>query len=88
MAMGSTLSEAVAEAGEVIEADAPPAPAPKAAKPKASASAEAEALSALQNLGYGPADAASAVAQAAQDEAGATTSDLIKAALRLLAPKG
>ncbi|WP_417248238.1 Holliday junction branch migration protein RuvA [Celeribacter sp.] len=90
MAMGSTLSEAVAEAGEVIEADAPPAPAPKAAKPKpkASASAEAEALSALQNLGYGPADAASAVAQAAQDEAGASTSDLIKAALRLLAPKG
>ncbi len=51
-------------------------------------SAQAEALSALQNLGYGPGDAAGAVAQAAGDAPDADTPDLIRAALKLLAPKG
>jgi len=51
-------------------------------------SAQAEALSALQNLGYGPGDAAGAVAEAAGASAGADTADLIRAALKLLAPKG
>lgn len=48
----------------------------------------AEALSALTNLGYGHSEAAAAVAeaQAAQENAG--TASLIRAALRLLAPKG
>lgn len=54
----------------------------------AAASAQAEALSALSNLGYGPGDAASAVAQAASDAPEAETAELIRAALKLLAPKG
>lgn len=53
-----------------------------------SAATQAEALSALQNLGYGPGDAASAVANAAGAAPGADTSELIRAALKLLAPKG
>jgi len=62
------------------------------APPNLSAAAQADALSALVNLGYGHGDAATAVA-----EASGTASDLapnldsgglIKAALRLLAPKG
>lgn len=55
-----------------------------AVKPKAQA-ASAEALSALANLGYAPADAARAVAQAADGAEG--TGDLIRAALKLLAPR-
>jgi Holliday junction DNA helicase RuvA len=51
-------------------------------------SAQAEALSALTNLGYGPSEAASAVARAAGEDAEAETAALIRAALRLLAPKG
>ena len=50
--------------------------------------AQAEALSALTNLGYGPGEAASAVAQAMADDNMAPTADLIRAALKLLAPKG
>lgn len=50
--------------------------------------AQAEALSALGNLGYGPGEAAGAVAQAMEVAPDATTADLIRAALRLLAPKG
>lgn len=46
--------------------------------------AQADALSALVNLGYGQGDAASAIAQAGDGDA----SELIRAALRLLAPKG
>ena len=44
-------------------------------------------MSALQNLGYGPSDAARAVAEAAGDAPEAETPALIRAALRLLAPK-
>ncbi len=51
-------------------------------------SAQADALSALGNLGYGPSDAAAAVAQAAGEDPSADTPDLIRAALKLLAPKG
>lgn len=84
MAMGGTVAEAtgdaVAEAAaEVIE------PMPAAAPPS---SAQADALSALGNLGYGPSDAAAAVAQAAGEDPGADTPALIRAALKLLAPKG
>ena len=53
-----------------------------------SAMAQAEALSALGNLGYGPGEAVQAVAQAAEAQPGMGTPDLIRAALRLLAPKG
>jgi Holliday junction DNA helicase RuvA len=49
--------------------------------------AQAEAMSALTNLGYGPGEAVQAVAQAAESHPGAGTPELIRAALRLLAPK-
>ena len=51
-------------------------------------SAQADALSALGNLGYGPSEAAAAVAQAAGDASDADAPALIRAALKLLAPKG
>ncbi len=54
----------------------------------ANAAATAEAMSALGNLGYAPSDAAGAVAQAAATQPEADTPSLIRAALRLLAPKG
>lgn len=54
----------------------------------ADSGAQAEALSALGNLGYAPGDAAAAVAQVLGDTPDAGTSDVIRAALRLLAPKG
>lgn len=67
-------------------------PAPKRTAPAAPvlapSSAVAEAMSALGNLGYGPSDAARAVAEAQTDAPEADTPTLIRAALRLLAPKG
>lgn len=82
MAMGGTLAQANGEAdGEVIET-------PTASPVMQNQSAQAEALSALGNLGYGPGDAAGAVAQAAGDMPTAETPALIRAALKLLAPKG
>lgn len=60
---------------------APPTPQPN------DGLAQAEALSALGNLGYGPGDAAAAVAQA-MEEGAQDTATLIRAALKLLAPKG
>lgn len=93
MALGGSLAEAQGEApasADVLEEPAvQPAPAPKAsAAPKAGAAAQAEALSALSNLGYGPGEAAAAVAEASGAEPELDTSGLIRAALRLLAPKG
>lgn len=86
MALGGTVHEALApEAGaEVVMVDrTEPARAPA----QSSAAGQAEALSALQNLGYGPSDAARAVAQAAGETEGGDTATIIRAALRLLAPK-
>jgi Holliday junction DNA helicase RuvA len=80
MAMGGGPDDAA-----VVETPGP-TPAVKAAVPSRSG-AQAEALSALQNLGYAPADAARAVAEAAGNEPEAETSGLIRAALRLLAPR-
>jgi Holliday junction DNA helicase RuvA len=54
----------------------------------ASSDAVAEALSALQHLGYGPGDAAGAVAEASSSDPEVGTAELIRAALKLLAPKG
>lgn len=59
----------------------------RAAKRDDGARAQAEAMSALGNLGYGPGEAVQAVAQAAEASPGADTPQLIRAALRLLAPK-
>lgn len=87
MAMGAAATASTEDVviDEVIET---PAPKTKAQAPAPSnANAQAEALSALGNLGYAPGDAASAVAQAAGDEAGLDTAGLIRAALKLLAPK-
>lgn len=92
MAMGAALSTVARADDDVIEAPAP-TPAPKkAAKAAASAAqvralASADALSALANLGYGPSDAAQAVAQVSGDQPEADTATLIRAALKLLAPK-
>lgn len=58
--------------------------------PRASAepAPQAEAMSALANLGYAPSEAAGAVARAAGEAPEAGTPALIRAALKLLAPKG
>jgi Holliday junction DNA helicase RuvA len=87
MAMGGAASVAAKASDEdaVIE---PMSSAPSAPVTIPSASAQAEALSALGNLGYAPGEAASAVAQAAGDAPDAETPALIRAALKLLAPKG
>lgn len=92
IAMGGALT---VDAGAVLDADEPgiepgtPAAAPKPAPAKApsSAAASADALSALTNLGYGPSEAAMAVAEASAREPGAGTAALIRAALKSLAPK-
>ena len=93
MAIGGDLTVDAGALG-VIEADGPEAaaPAPAAAAPARArpdaAQAVAEALSALVNLGYAQSEAAGAVAEAQATDPGAATPALIRAALRLLAPKG
>jgi holliday junction DNA helicase RuvA len=78
MALGS-------DGGALVE------PAPTASRktvtPSGTVAAQAEALSALQNLGYAPADAARAVAEAAGETPEAATPALIRAALKRLAPR-
>jgi holliday junction DNA helicase RuvA len=95
MAMGAALGEVLGTVPElddaVIESPAPAATggtAPSRPRAQRQSSATAEALSALQNLGYAPSEAASAVAEAAGNDPEATTPGLIRAALKLLAPKG
>lgn len=90
MAMGGTLAaaqgESAAEMDAVVETPTVPVAVPVAASGKVAA--QSEALSALSNLGYSPGEAAGAVAQAAGEAPEAETPDLIRAALKLLAPKG
>lgn len=82
MAMGAAAAPvASAEQTEVIDVIDAPVVAPSGA-------AQSEALSALGNLGYAPGEAAGAVAQAAGEDPAADTPALIRAALKLLAPKG
>lgn len=93
MALGGTLDQAADGApATVSEPDGPASPAHSpnnpAQVPLSSSAAQADALSALTNLGYGPGDAAGAVAEAAGANPGAETPELIRAALKLLAPKG
>lgn len=57
------------------------------ASPPQDPGSQADALSALANLGYGPSEAAAAVAQAAGEEPAADSAALIRSALKLLAPK-
>ncbi len=88
MALGGTLTAEVSGfSGEVVEPDPPPRV--RAASPAATAAgATADALSALLNLGYAQGEAAAAVARAAGEDQTPAAPDLIRASLRLLAPKG
>lgn len=90
MAVGVGLS-AKAGADDVVVEEAAPAPARKPAKGDEGAarraSASADALSALVNLGYGQGDAAQAVATVMGDQPEAETAAVIRAALKVLAPK-
>ena len=75
----------VAVVEEVAEAPAPKARRPRGPDP--AAVAQAEAMSALSNLGYAPSEAVQAVARALEASPGAGTPEVIRAALRLLAPR-
>lgn len=87
MSAGVSLSAPTTTEGVVIEDIV--ATAPRAAPaPNARAGAVSDALSALVNLGYGQGDAAGAVASISADQPDADTASLIRAALKLLAPKG
>ncbi len=83
MAMGGTLAQASGD--EVIEA---PQTQSRRKPPPKTNPAQSEALSALGHLGYAPGDAAGAVAEAMGNDAALDTAGLIRAALKLLAPKG
>lgn len=90
MARGGTLAAPAEAPGDAVIEAAPAAararrPAPKPARPAAET---ADALSALVNLGYGQGEAAQAVATAAAEAPEAAAPALIRAALKLLAPKG
>ncbi|MEH6835040.1 MULTISPECIES: Holliday junction branch migration protein RuvA [Falsihalocynthiibacter] len=92
MALGGSLSMAQGTVAPVVDADDDVViETPKATSSvpvRNFAAAQSEALSALTNLGYNPSEAARGVAQAAMDTPDVETPDLIRAALRLLAPKG
>ncbi|SNS13737.1 Holliday junction branch migration protein RuvA [Antarctobacter heliothermus] len=85
MAMGMAESQGSDPATPIDVIETAPAAGPG---PLRAASAQAEALSALGNLGYAPSEAAGAVAEAAGAAPDADTAGLIRAALKLLAPKG
>ena len=89
MAMGGE-GAALVEADEtmVIDVQTPIDMPPSSSVLKSEAGAQADALSALINLGYGHGDAATAVAKASGEMPELSATGLIKAALKLLAPKG
>jgi Holliday junction DNA helicase RuvA len=89
MAAGVGLS-AKAGAEDVVIEEAAPAPKKPARADEGAmkrAASTADALSALLNLGYGQGDAAQAVATVAGDQPEADTATLIRASLKLLAPR-
>jgi holliday junction DNA helicase RuvA len=95
MAMGGSLAATASGEPEDVIEPAAPRPAAKPLRKPAAPSAQqnravhtADALSALVNLGYGPGDAASAVATCAAENPEADTTGLIRLALKLLAPRG
>ena len=85
MALGGALTVEVAADVDMIET---PAARAATAKPTGNAGATSDALSALINLGYGQGEAAAAVAEAAGADQDAAAPQLIRASLKLLAPKG
>jgi holliday junction DNA helicase RuvA len=89
MAHGVGLAVKAGAEDVVVEDAAPAAKKPVRADEGSvkRAAASADALSALVNLGYGQGDAAQAVATVAGDMADADAGGLIRAALKLLAPK-
>lgn len=91
MAMGASLAVTAQADDTVLEPFTPAAPARKAANAAnagpSRAAFTADALSALMNLGYGQGDAAQAVATIAGENPEADTATLIRASLKLLAPK-
>jgi holliday junction DNA helicase RuvA len=87
MALGGALSVDIPDEAAVTE-PAPARPAVARPSPSGSAGATADALSALLNLGYSQGEAAAAVAQASGENDGAAAPSLIRASLKLLAPKG
>lgn len=88
MAMGEARTAEVTDVVDPADVTPVAVAAPRPAAPAGSGYAQAEALSALGNLGYAPGEAAGAVAQAAGEDPQADTAGLIRAALKLLAPKG
>ena len=89
MAHGGGLASAAGAEDVVIE-EAAPAPRKVAKVDEGAAkraAASADALSALVNLGYGQGDAAQAVATVSGDMVDADAAALIRAALKVLAPK-
>lgn len=86
MAMGGAVP--IAPAGDTTLDDTVIEPVVQVQSDPAGSSAQSEALSALQNLGYTAGDAAGAVAEAGGAAPTADTADLIRASLKLLAPKG
>ena len=89
MAMAGQSANPATVTDDVIEADAPaPQPSPTPQPIAVQSNAQADALSALQNLGYSPSEAAAAVAQVMADAPETETSGVIHAALKLMAPKG
>jgi Holliday junction DNA helicase RuvA len=90
MALGASLGGAAMEMAEVLD----PAPVPRAPRssapppaPPARAQHAADALSALTNLGYAPGEAAAAIATASAEAPEAGTAELIRQALKRLAPR-
>lgn len=71
----------VNDPGKLIEDDV------STLRPELALSVQADALSALSNLGYAPGDAAAAVVEVLDAQPGADTSALIRASLKILAPK-
>lgn len=87
ISMGAAGAEQVVIDDSVV-IETPTASTPRKAVPTTNnAGAQADALSALVNLGYGQGDAASAVAEASGGDPDVGSGALIKAALKLLAPK-
>jgi Holliday junction DNA helicase RuvA len=83
----SSSAPAISELIDVIEPIAS-AVTEVAPNPGSNASAQADAMSALSNLGYGSGDAAAAVVKAMTEDNMLDAAGLIRAALKLLAPKG
>jgi Holliday junction DNA helicase RuvA len=91
MAMGAAGARQAMPAGgggkPFATAEQAPVAAPQPDEGMRGAAAQADALSALSHLGYGPGEAASAVAEAAAGDPDLDAAGLIRAALRRLAPE-